>query len=144
MRTVLVFLLAFTPSAADVLSNVAAHSDRFGAVSRQIWENPELGFHETKSSPLAAAGAAHQRICTSQAGVAGMPTAFTASFGSGKPVIVLMGEFDALPGLSQKDIRHADRRSSPALRGTAADTICWGRLRRWPPWLSKKRCRRAG
>ena len=33
-----------------------------------------------------------------------MPTAFTATFGSGKPVIVIMGEFDALPGLSQKDV----------------------------------------
>ena len=107
MRTVLVFLLAFTPSAADVLSNVAAHSDRFGAVSRQIWENPELGFHETKSANLL-----QQELRTNgfavESGVAGMPTAFTASWGSGKPVIVLLGEFDALPGLSQKDIPTQD------------------------------------
>mgnify|MGYP000379047459 CR=1 FL=1 len=39
-----------------------------------------------------------------QAGIAGMPTAFTASYGSGKPVIVIMGEFDALPGLSQQPV----------------------------------------
>ena len=107
MRTVLVFLLAFTPSAADVLSNVAAHSDRFGAVSRQIWENPELGFHETKSANLL-----QQELRTNgfavESGVAGMPTAFTASWGSGKPVIVLLGEFDALPGLSQKDMPTQD------------------------------------
>jgi aminobenzoyl-glutamate utilization protein B len=37
-----------------------------------------------------------------------MPTAFTASYGSGKPVIVIMGEFDALPGLSQKDVATQD------------------------------------
>jgi aminobenzoyl-glutamate utilization protein B len=90
-------------SAADeVLARVAAHADRFGAISRQIWETPELGFHENKSSPLL-----EQELRANgfqvQAGVAGMPTAFTATFGSGKPVIALMGEFDALPGLSQKD-----------------------------------------
>jgi aminobenzoyl-glutamate utilization protein B len=87
--------------ADDVLARVAAHADRFGAVSRQIWENPELGFHENKSSALL-----QQELRANgfevQAGVANMPTAFTASYGSGKPVIVLMGEFDALPGLSQK------------------------------------------
>ena len=88
--------------AGDVLALVAAHADRFGAVSRQIWENPELGFHENKSSALL-----QQELRANgfeiQAGVAGMPTAFTASYGTGKPVIALLGEFDALPGLSQKD-----------------------------------------
>jgi len=100
-----VFLLtAGCVSAADtVLTRVAQHADRFGAISRQIWETPELGFHETRSSPLL-----QQELRTNgfavESGVAGMPTAFTASFGSGKPVIAIMGEFDALPGLSQKDI----------------------------------------
>src|SRR5580704_6262049 len=37
-------------AADDVLARVAAHADRFGAVSRQIWETPELGYHEAKSS----------------------------------------------------------------------------------------------
>jgi aminobenzoyl-glutamate utilization protein B len=93
-------------SAADndaVLARVAAHADRFGVVSREIWETPELGFHENKSSPLL-----QQELRANGfqvvAGVAGMPTAFTATFGNGKPVIALMGEFDALPGLSQKDV----------------------------------------
>ena len=97
-------LTAGCVSAADtVLTRVAQHADRFGAISRQIWETPELGFHETRSSPLL-----QQELRTNgfavESGVAGMPTAFTASFGSGKPVIAIMGEFDALPGLSQKDI----------------------------------------
>jgi aminobenzoyl-glutamate utilization protein B len=90
-------------AADDVLTRVGAHADRFGAISRQIWETPELGFHETKSSPLL-----QQELRANgfdvKSGVAGMPTAFTASFGSGAPVIALMGEFDALPGLSQKDV----------------------------------------
>ncbi len=93
--------------AADVLDRVTAHSEHFGAVSRQIWETPELGYHEEKSSALL-----QQELRANgfevKAGVAGMPTAFTASFGSGSPVIVLMGEFDALPGLSQKDVTALD------------------------------------
>jgi aminobenzoyl-glutamate utilization protein B len=104
-RTFLLIATTTILSAADndsVLARVAAHADRFGAVSRQIWEAAELGFHETKSSALL-----QQELTANgfqvQAGVANMPTAFTATFGSGKPVIVIMGEFDALPGLSQKD-----------------------------------------
>jgi aminobenzoyl-glutamate utilization protein B len=103
-RTIVLMLAAASLLAADdgVLARVAAHSDRFGTISREIWETPELGFHEDKSSALL-----QQELRANgfqiAAGVSGMPTGFTATFGSGKPVIALMGEFDALPGLSQKD-----------------------------------------
>jgi len=100
-------LPAVLPGQDGVLSHVAAHADRFGAISRQIWESPELGFHEVKSSALLRdeLRTAGFRI---QDGVAGMPTAFTAEWGAGKPVIAIIGEFDALPGLSQKDVPHAE------------------------------------
>jgi aminobenzoyl-glutamate utilization protein B len=105
-RTLLLTLSAALLSAAEsdsVLARVAAHADRFGVVSRQIWESPELGFHETKSSAVL-----QQELRANGfqvvANLANMPTGFTATFGSGKPVIALMGEFDALPGLSQKDL----------------------------------------
>ncbi len=88
--------------AADVLDRVAAHADQFGKISRQIWESPELGFHENKSSALLQ-DALKANGFEVRAGVANMPTAFVASFGSGKPVIAVMGEFDALPGMSQKE-----------------------------------------
>jgi len=109
MRCLLLFIVSAAGLAAadDVLGRVAEHADHFGAVSRRIWETPELGFHETKSS-----GLLQQELRASgfaiQPGVGGMPTAFTASWGSGKPVIVLLGEFDALPGLSQKDVPTQD------------------------------------
>ena len=98
------FLTASALAAADdVLARVAEHADRFGAISRQIWENPELGYHENKSSALL-----QQELRSNgfdvKAGVAGEPTGFVASYGNGRPVIAVMGEFDALPGLSQKDI----------------------------------------
>src|SRR5688572_23068946 len=103
MRSLLLLLSGVTLLTADVLSRVSKHADHFGAMSRQIWETPELGFAETKSSGLLQ-DALRSHGFAIQGGIAGMPTAFAASWGSGKPVIVLMGEFDALPGLSQKDI----------------------------------------
>lgn len=100
-----IFLLSvLTVSAADgVLAHVTAHADRLGAISRQIWESPELGFHEQKSSALLRDELKSAGFSINDS-VAGMPTAFTATWGSGKPVIAILGEFDALPGLSQKDV----------------------------------------
>jgi aminobenzoyl-glutamate utilization protein B len=90
-------------AADDVLTRVAAHAERFGALSRQIWENPELGYHEDKSSGLIQQELRANGF-TVKDHLAGTTTAFTAEWGSGKPVIGIMGEFDALPGLSQQDI----------------------------------------
>ena len=93
--------------AADVrsslLQSIDARAQRYGDMSWQIWELAELGYKETKSAALLRdeLRAAGFRI---EAGVAEMPTAFVASWGSGKPVIGLMGEFDALPGLSQETV----------------------------------------
>ena len=67
----------------------------------QIWDFAEVGYKETKSSALhvqnlKAAG------FTVETGVADIPTAFVATYGSGTPVIGILAEFDALPGLSQE------------------------------------------
>ena len=80
---------------------VDANAANWKQVSRQIWDFAELGYHENKSSTLLqtqlkAAG------FNLQSGVADEPTAFIASYGQGKPVIAILGEFDALPGLSQQ------------------------------------------
>ncbi len=71
--------------------------------ARQIFSLAEVGLKETKSAEVLI------EICrrhgfTVEEGVAGMPTAFVASYGSGHPVIGLLGEYDALPGLSQKPV----------------------------------------
>jgi len=54
MRLLLTIALTAAALGADdgLLARVAAHAEHFGEVSRQIWETPELGFHETKSSAL--------------------------------------------------------------------------------------------
>lgn len=67
----------------------------------QVWAFAETALRETKSSKVLADYAQLQGFQVDR-GVAGMPTAFVASYGSGKPVIGILGEFDALPGLSQK------------------------------------------
>ncbi len=67
----------------------------------KIWEWAEPGYQETKSA-AALADAATKAGLTVKRGVAGIPTAFVAEFGSGKPVIGILGEYDALPELSQE------------------------------------------
>jgi metal-dependent amidase/aminoacylase/carboxypeptidase family protein len=72
-------------------------------VSKQIWDYAELGYHENKSSALLQAQLKATGFSLAS-GVADEPTAFVASYGQGKPVIAILGEFDALPGLSQKPL----------------------------------------
>src|SRR5713226_1401807 len=70
-------------------------------VSLNIWNNAELALREFKSSRELAAYLEGNGFRVER-GVAGLPTAFVATYGSGKPVIAIYGEFDALPGVSQK------------------------------------------
>src|ERR1700730_10786158 len=76
------------------------HAAHFSETSKIIWEYAEVGYQEVKSSALL------QRELESagfrvQSPVADEPTAFVAAYGQGEPVIGILGEFDALPGLSQ-------------------------------------------
>ena len=79
---------------------IDANADEYGEVAQDIWELAEVGYMETESSELlqATLRAAGFEIA---AGVAGIPTAFVASYGGGGPVIGIMGEYDALPGINQ-------------------------------------------
>jgi len=72
-------------------------------ISDAIWEFAELGLIEFKSSGLLAEELERYGFKVEK-GIAGMPTAFVASWGDAKPVLGIMGEYDALPGLSQKKI----------------------------------------
>ncbi|MEM7415102.1 MAG: amidohydrolase [Gemmatimonadota bacterium] len=87
------------------------HAETFGEVAQEIWELAEVGYMETQSTELLQAQlrAAGFEIAS---GVAGIPTAFVASWGSGAgPVIGIMGEYDALPGINQS--RSAERDPIP-------------------------------
>jgi len=72
-------------------------------ISDKIWELAELGLVEFNSSTLLADELSKAGFHV-ELGVSAMPTAFVASWGEGSPVIGIMGEYDALPGLSQKKV----------------------------------------
>ncbi len=84
----------------NVIEDLEARRADLGALSDQLWDFAELGYLETRSSELLKNTLASEGF-TITAGVADIPTAFTASYGSGEPVIAILGEFDALPGISQ-------------------------------------------
>lgn len=112
MRTLL-FLLLITPSLAfaqtirhaemkrGAIATIDRHAGEMTALSDEVWRFAETALKETRSSKVLADWAEAKGFRVTR-GVAGMPTAFVAEFGSGKPVIGIMGEYDALPGISQK------------------------------------------
>jgi len=88
-------------SKKDIVKSVEKHRSNLIKLSDEIWALAETAFEENKSAELLANYAEKEGFKVER-GVAGMPTAFVATYGSGKPVISVLGEFDALPGISQK------------------------------------------
>jgi aminobenzoyl-glutamate utilization protein B len=84
-----------------VLASVEKHQGELIRLSNQIWGFAETAMKETKSSKVLADYAQEQGFKVTR-GIAEIPTAFIAEYGSGLPIIGVLGEFDALPGLSQK------------------------------------------
>jgi aminobenzoyl-glutamate utilization protein B len=82
---------------------IDAHAERYGAISSRIWEFSEVGYKETRSAALLKEDLRSQGFQIEDT-IGSMPTAFTATWGSGKPVIGILGEYDALPGLSQEAV----------------------------------------
>lgn len=82
---------------------IMENKDEFYALSQKIWENPELGMEEYYACELLVKFLKNKGFSV-ETNVAGMPTAFVATYGKGKPVIGFSAEYDALPGLSQKII----------------------------------------
>jgi aminobenzoyl-glutamate utilization protein B len=92
---------SITAKKKEVLLSVDKHQQELIALSDQIWAFAETAMVETKSAKILADYAEAQGFKVTR-GVAEVPTAFIAEYGSGKPIIGVLGEFDALPGLSQK------------------------------------------
>ena len=84
-----------------IMASVAKHQKKLIEISDAIWANAELAFQETKSSKILSDYAEANGFKVEK-NIGGMPTAFVATYGSGEPVISILGEFDALPGISQK------------------------------------------
>ena len=97
-----------------ILASIEKHKAALIGISDEVWALAETAFEEDKSSEILA-DYAEKNGFTVARGVAGMPTAFVATYGSGRPVISVLGEFDALPGISQK----AQPTKSPLNEGAA-------------------------
>ena len=80
---------------------IKAHSSQLTSISNQLWDTAEIRFQEWRSAHLLCEELENEGF-TVERGVGGLPTAFRASFGGGGPVIGFLGEYDALPGLSQQ------------------------------------------
>ena len=87
----------------EVAKNIQSGYEAYKKIALNIWDYAEVGFKETKSSVLLQ-NTLKDNGFKVDIGVAGMPTAFVATYGSGSPVIAILAEYDALPGLSQENL----------------------------------------
>jgi aminobenzoyl-glutamate utilization protein B len=113
LKACLAILMALTISASaspsdrggknkdEVVASIEKHKAELIGLSDQIWRFAETALRETRSSKMLADYAEKQGFKVDR-GAAGMPTAFVASYGQGRPIIGILGEYDALPGISQK------------------------------------------
>jgi aminobenzoyl-glutamate utilization protein B len=109
MKYIIPFLLLSLSSTAQtipvnkqaVLSSVAKHEKELIGLSDEVWAHAEIAMKEHQSAKALSEYAEKQGFKVTR-NIAGIPTAFVAEYGSGKPIIGILGEFDALPGLSQK------------------------------------------
>ena len=143
-----------TPVSAQTFDHLDYLDQRFEVTAdtaRALWEYAEVGYQETRSSQLLQEQLAGEGF-TVEAGVAEIPTAFVATYGSGEPVLAILGEFDALPGITQDAVPErsplSDRRAVAArctwyapgcsttwtsrCTGTRLTAIPRRRARRWP------------
>jgi len=91
----------FSKNKKSILASTEKHKAALIEISDKIWAQAETAFEEYNSAEILASYAEKNGFTVAR-GVAGMPTAFVATYGSGSPVISVLGEFDALPGISQK------------------------------------------
>ncbi len=103
LLTILSFAFAsaqFNSDESKLIQELDNKSDSYFKIAKQIWNYAEVGYQEYKSSKLLQETLQNNGFKL-EVGVAEIPTAFIASYGEGQPVIAILGEFDALPGITQ-------------------------------------------
>jgi len=101
--------IAFAQDHVKIEESIQKQSDIAWSHAQQIWDWAEPGYQETKSTALLSNWMEENGFRIKR-GLAGIPTGFTAEFGEGKPVIAILGEFDALPGLAQSPVPHREEK----------------------------------
>ena len=100
----------FSSEESKVVNELDSKSEYYFKIAKQIWTYAELGYQEEKSSKLLQETLKKEGFKI-EAGVAEIPTAFIASYGEGAPVIGILGEYDALPGITQTDSPTREKRT---------------------------------
>jgi len=104
-RLILSAIIAALPGFAnaqyeDVMTRIDGRYDQTADIARKLWEWAEVGYQEERSSALLQDALSAEGFSIDK-GVAEIPTAFIAEYGDGGPVIAILAEFDALPGINQ-------------------------------------------
>lgn len=92
--------MKFEEYKTDIIAWIDGHQEEFWDIAKYLWEHPELGLEEYEASGKLITLLEKYNFSVVK-GVSGMPTAFVAAYGEGKPVISYNAEYDCLPGLSQ-------------------------------------------
>ena len=100
-------------------------------MNQNLWSCAEPGYKEFKSCSELTAALEKEGFAVEK-GIAGIPTAFKAVYGSGRPVIGITAEYDALPNLSQEKEWQSRSRLRATVSGTAAGTVLWAPVRPAP------------
>lgn len=113
----------FAQKTNTITANLDTKKELYGSIAQQIWGFAEMGYQEEKSAALLQETLGKEGFKITK-GVAGIPTAFIAEYGEGLPVIAVLGEYDALPGLSQEAI--AEKKSAGKNAGHACGHHLFG------------------
>ena len=126
----LVFLFSINTYGNSLSKSIIKHKDHFEGVAMELWNLAELGYQEHESSLLLSDSLKKEGFKISY-GVANIPTAFIAEFGSSGPVIGILGEFDALPGLSQTTSPFREKSKNSSGAGQACGHHLFGAGSAW-------------
>ncbi len=130
ISALILILLSNNILSDDVLESIESHKTKFQNVALEIWNYAELGYQEEQSSSLLASSLEDAGF-TIKKGVAGIPSAFIAEFNNGGPVIGILGEFDALPGLAQTTSPFKEVLDNPTGAGHACGHHLFGAASAW-------------
>ena len=136
-----IFILSNNIYSDALLDSIYTHKAKFENVALEIWNYAELGYQEEKSSSLLAKSLEDEGFVVKR-GLAGIPSAFTAEFNNGGPIIGILGEFDALPGLAQTNSPFKEVTDNATGAGHACGHHLFGAASAWAAvaikeWLIK-------
>ena len=132
---------SFNAHSSSIEKSIQDHKNTFSEVALKIWDHAEMGYQEFKSSNLLAYELEKEGFKITK-GVAGIPTAFIAEYGLSGPVIGILGEFDALPGLAQSTSPFKEMINNETGAGHACGHHLFGAASAWAAvavkeWMDK-------